>query len=377
MRLYQCMEQTDKIYKLALALVPGVGAITARKMLAACGSPEAIFQEKPSVLKNIQGVGEKTIASLKDKHLFTRAEEEIRFMEKHRIRMIFLDEVNYPDRLIHCEDAPLVLFYKGSLPVHMPHSISVIGTREPTRRGQALTVDWIRELAANQPDLYVISGLAYGIDIAAHEAALTSGIKTIGVLGHGFHTLYPSEHRRAAEKMLEQGALVSDFFSYNIREPKNFIRRNRIIAGLTEATLVIESQLKGGAMATAEMAIGYNRDVLAVPGRPDDPRSAGCNYLIYKNLATLVSHPGDICFSLGWNQTPAELVAEEPVLPPQSCELDESQKKILGLLYRDELNINEMAVLLGHHPARLVGDLLTLEFGGYIRATPGGRYKKA
>lgn len=370
------MKKSDQLYELALSLAKGVGTATALKLLEKAGTARAVFEEKPRNLQLIQGIGSKVTDSLQDTEILRRAEQEIRFMEEHRISRVFLTDPDYPERLYHCQDAPINLFYKGTLPHRMRHALSVIGTRSPTQRGRDLTIRWIRELADLFPGLYVVSGLAYGIDIAAHEAALTSGLVTLGVLGHGFHTFYPKDHVRAARQMLEKGALLSDFFSYNIREPKNFIRRNRIIAGLTEATLIVESQLKGGAMATAEMAVGYGRDLMAVPGRPDDPKSAGCNFLISKQLANLVIRSADIPYLLEWSTSQEETETEaEPADEWSGLELTPLQRDMMQLLRSEELNINEMAALLRKHPQNLAGDLLGLEFGGIIRATPGGRFR--
>jgi len=368
------MENYTVLHKLGLALVTGVGSTLARNLIRSTGSVSAIFEEKTGNLLKIPGIGKKIAANLKQTGILNRAEEEVRFMKNNHIKMVFFQDPEYPDQLRHCPDAPLVLFYKGTLPITMQKSISIIGTRNPSQRGRQLTSTWISELAQSIPDLYIISGLAYGIDITAHEAALANKLPTLAVLGHGFHTIYPSLHRSTAERIEHQGALVTDFFSYNKLEPKNFIRRNRIIAGLTQATLVIESSLKGGAMATAEMANSYNREVLSVPGRPSDLTSIGCNYLIRTNQAALVNTSSDISFLMGWNNA-----INKKGKPQKSTQdlslLSDFQRKILDLIRKDELNINELGMLLQAHPARLTGDLLTLEFSGLIQAIPGGRFR--
>lgn len=366
------MENNNVIHQLALALVTGVGTTIARNLIRTTGSVSAIFEEKPGNLIRIPGIGKKIVENLFQTQILKRAEQELEFMKRNHVSMIFFQQEEYPERLRHCQDAPIVLFYKGNLTKSMDKSISIIGTRNPSQRGRQITSKWIQELAISNPGLFVISGLAYGIDITAHEAALANNLPTLAVLGHGFHTIYPSLHRATAERIENQGALITDFFSHNKLEPKNFIRRNRIIAGFTESTLVVESCLKGGAMATAEMANSYNREVFAVPGRPTDLKSIGCNYLIRTNQAALVNSSSDVSFLMGWD------TIQKDNLPKSTFDLSllsEFQLKILDLIKKDSLNINELGMLLKTHPAKLTGDLLSLEFSGLIQAAPGGRFK--
>jgi len=367
------MENSAILYQLGLSLVPGIGATLARKLLEETGSAQAIFQEKASTLTKINGIGSIIAKNISGNGILQRADQEIEYMQKHKIKMMFFYDPDYPERLKNCADAPIVFFHKGDIPSRMSHSLSIIGTRKPSRHGRDLTISWVQALAQKYPDIYIISGLAYGIDITAHEAALKNNVKTLAVLGHGFHTIYPSEHRSAAIRILEEGALMTDFFSHNMRETKNFIRRNRIIAGLSEATLVVESKIKGGAMATVEMANSYNRDVFAIPGRPTDIRSVGCNYLIRSNQAILASTPDDIPFILDWEMSNGSKKGSKvnQILP----ELSDSQKRLMDVLQKDELNINELGIILHVHPAKLTGDLLNLEFSGLIQASPGGRFR--
>lgn len=367
------MENSAILYQLGLALVPGIGTTLARKLLENTGSAQSIFEEKTSNLIKIHGIGSTIAKNISSHGVLQRADQEIEYMQKHKINMMFFYDPDYPERLKNCADAPIVLFHKGEMPSRMSHSLSVIGTRKPSQHGRDLTISWIHELAQKYPDIYIVSGLAYGIDITAHESALKNKVKTLAVLGHGFHTIYPAEHRSAAIRILEEGALMTDFFSHNFIESKNFIRRNRIIAGISEATLVVESKMKGGAMATIDMANSYNRDVFAIPGRPTDIRSVGCNYLIRSNQAILASTPDDIPFILGWEMSKGSKRGskEHQILP----ELSESQKRIMDILQKDEMNINELGIILHIHPAKLTGDLLNLEFSGLIQASPGGRFR--
>ncbi|MCX6224061.1 MAG: DNA-processing protein DprA [Bacteroidia bacterium] len=367
------MDANTLIPKLALALIPGIGANIARALMARCSTAEEIFRLKRRDLMSIHGIGTLLADRLLHFETLRRAEEEIRFLEKERLQCRFLFDEDYPARLAQCPDAPIVIFLRGELPEQGFRMLSVVGTRNPTTRGKQITRDLIKGLAEKGHPVVITSGLAYGIDIQAHITALESGLKTIAVLGHGFHTMYPAVHRQIANRITEQGGLISDFFSYNLPEPKNFIRRNRIIAGLTEATLVIESGIKGGAMATAEMANSYDRDVLVVPGRPDDLMSKGCNYLIRTNQASLVESAADIEYLLDWNQDPAKKLPSEPMLFEQ---LDPDEMTIFKLLLGPPLSVDHICRLAEFPVQRVSFLLLSLEFKGLIQAMPGKLYAR-
>ena len=367
------MEYTTQLHQLALALVTGVGTKMARHLIHQTGSVSSIFSEKPGVMAKIPRITPRIIEGIQNPQILKRAEEEIQFMKKKGISMVFFTDENYPLQLRNCADAPIVLFFKGQLPFRMRHSLSVIGTRNPTQKGRQITRKWIGELSQHYPDLYIISGLAYGIDVVAHEAALEYGLTTLAVLGHGFHTLYPSMHTKVAQRILEKGALLCDFFSNNRREPKNFIRRNRIIAGITEATLVIESAFKGGAMTTAEMANSYNREDFAVPGRPGDEKSIGCNYLIRSHQAALIQDSSDIAFQLNWTtKNPAGNAPSDP--EKALVLLNKLQNRIIELLQEQPLTLDELCMRIKLPQQQLIGELMTLEFEGLINALPGNRF---
>jgi DNA processing protein len=367
------MDANTLIPKLALALIPGIGANIARALMARCGSTEEIFRLKYRDLLSIPGIGTLLADRLLHSGTFKRAEEEIRFLEKERLECRFLFDEDYPSQLAHCPDAPIVFFLRGELPGSGFRMLSVVGTRNPSTRGKQITREIIQGLADKGHPVVITSGLAYGIDIQAHISALESGLKTIAVLGHGFHTLYPAVHRQIADRIAGQGGLISDFFSHNLPEPKNFIRRNRIIAGLSEATLVIESGIKGGAMATAEMANSYDRDVMVIPGRTDDFMSKGCNYLIRTNQASLVENSGDIEYLLGWNQNPVKKLPLEPLLFEQ---LDPDEITIYGLLNGPPLSVDHICRLAGFPVQKVSFLLLSLEFKGLIEAMPGKLYAR-
>jgi DNA processing protein len=364
----------DILPKLALSLIPGIGAAIARNLVARAGDIGGIFKLKRRELLGIPGVGTLIADRILMADTFSRAEQEIRYMEKEKISCMCLFDPGYPQRLFHCPDAPLILFIKGDLPDDGFHLLSIVGTRNPTPRGKRITRDLIASLAGKTHPVVIVSGLAYGIDVQAHLAALESGLKTIAVLGHGFHTLYPAVHRTIAEKIKGQGGLVTDFFSYNLLDPKNFIRRNRIIAGLSEATVVIESGVKGGAIITAEMANSYNRDVFAVPGRPDDPMSRGCNHLIRSNQASLSESAEDIEYLLGW-ETPG--TKKQQVEPRLFEDLEPEEKQIIDVLIRGMSTVDQISREVMIPVQKISGLLLGLEFKGLIRALPGKSYSLA
>ncbi len=367
------MDANTIIPKLALALIPGIGANIARALIARCSTAEEIFRLKHRDLLSIPGVGTLLADRILQSDTIRRAEEEIRFLEKEHLDCRFLFDDDYPTRLAHCPDAPIVFFLKGELPGAGFRMLSVIGTRNPTTRGKQITRELVQGLADLGHPVVITSGLAYGIDIQAHIAALESGLQTIAVLGHGFHTLYPAVHRQIADRIKGQGCLISDFFSHNLPEPKNFIRRNRIIAGLTEATLVIESGIKGGAMVTAGMANSYDRDVMAVPGRPDDLMSKGCNHLIRTNQASLVENPADIEYILGWNQCQAKKTFIEPMLFEQA---DPDELTIYSLLQGSPASVDQICRLSGFPVQQVSFLLLSLEFKNMIQAMPGKLYTR-
>jgi DNA processing protein len=365
------MDAQTTIPKLALALIPGIGANLARALMSRCDSAEEIFKLKRSDLLSIPGIGVLLADRLLSRDTFKRAEEEIRYIEKENLSFHFLFDEDYPPFLAQCPDAPILFFRRGELPGDEYRMLSVIGTRNPTTRGKQITKELIEGLAGKGHRVAIISGLAYGIDVQAHITAMESGLKTIAVLGHGFHTLYPAVHRQIANKIIDHGGLITDFFSYNVAEPKNFIRRNRIIAGLTEATLVIESGIKGGAMATAEMANSYDRDVLVIPGRPDDLMSRGCNYLIRTNQASLVENVEDIEFLLGWDQ----LQGKKPVIEPQLFnQLEPNEILVYDALSGPAVSVDHICRQAGLPVQRISAILLSLEFKGLIEALPGLLY---
>lgn len=368
------MPSENLIYELALTLIPKIGAITAKKLITYVGSPEGVFSETSSNLRKIPGIGEYLARQVSLKNYVSEAEAELRNMEKRKISCIYYQDDAYPWRLKNCDDGPLILFYRGNPDFNRTKVLSIVGTRNATQYGREICGSIISELSQKYPELIIVSGLAYGIDITAHRLALEYKLDTFAVLAHGLNTIYPSLHADAATRIMKQGALLTDFQSTVKPERNNFLRRNRIIAGLSEATLVIESAKKGGALITAELASSYNREVFAVPGRAIDTYSAGCNLLIQNNIAALVGSAADIENILCWE-------ASKPLPEPQqtiTISLSEEEKKIIQTL-SDEPGLGQeiLSVRTGIPIHLLVGTLLQMELRNWITVIPGNLYKMA
>lgn len=361
-------------HKIALGLIPRVGDINARKLVAHFGNVEEVFRESYRNLTKIPGIGSGLAKYICNRSYLDLAEKEAEYVTKNNIRTCFYLDNDYPFRLKQCDDSPVVFFFRGNCDLNAPKMLAMVGTRSATPRGKELCEKIISGLAADHPGLIIVSGLAYGVDITAHRSALSNNLQTIGVLGHGFKTIYPSLHKPTAESMLKNGGLLSDFLSDELPERNNFIKRNRIIAGLTDATLVVESGSKGGALITADIAASYNRDVLAVPGRPEDQWSTGCNGLIKKNKAALVENASDVEYVLGW-------MTEKKKAPVQKTlftELDETERLVYELLsVENELTIDAICRALDLPVFKLSSILLQMEFKSLIKCYPGNIYRLA
>ena len=365
------MPEVSLKHKIALSLIPRIGDINARKLVSYFGGLEAIFNEPYRNLIKIPGIGSGIAKYICERTYLKTAEKEAEYVMKHNIRTFFYLDNDYPFRLKQCDDSPVLFYYKGDCDLNSPKILSVVGTRNATSRGREQCERIISELAGDHPDLIIVSGLAYGIDITAHKAALSNNIQTIGVLGHGFKTIYPSIHRATADSILRTGGLLTDFMSETLPERNNFLKRNRIIAGISDATLVVESGIKGGALITADMANSYNRDVFALPGRPEDQWSAGCNNLIKTNKAALVENAGDIEYFLSWQTEKAK----PPVQKSLFSDLSDTEKKIYEILKKDgEQTIDEISRETGIPVFKLSAQLLQMEFAGLLKCLPGNLY---
>lgn len=335
---------------------------------------EAIFHTPKRQLIKIPGVGEITANSiLQNKEALEKAQQEMDFIQKHNIQTIFYFDDAYPQRLKNCSDAPILLYYKGNAALNNTHIVSIVGTRNATPYGKQICEQLVKEL---QPyNVLIVSGLAYGIDHAAHAACVKNQVPTIGVLGHGLDRIYPPEHRNLAKKMLANGGLLTEFTSTAKPDSKNFPKRNRIIAGMTDATIVVETGNKGGSIITAYLAQSYNREVFAFPGRIHEPYSMGCNQLIKKNVAKLIESSEDIAYHLGWDET--DVVSTKPLQRELFIELSESETVLVDLLKQTPkgLSIDKICSESSMTQNAVASCLLQLEMKNLVETMPGKRYR--
>lgn len=356
---------------LALWSISGIGSITARKLVSYGGEVKDILKLSKSKLLKIPGIGPHLAESIANSSPYQKADDELAFIEKYKINLTTIVDSKYPLRLKQCEDAPLVLFSKGTeLPENSKY-ISLVGTRNATPYGIDFCNSLMAQFKERGHQVVIISGLAYGIDIAAHKAALHNNFPTFGILAHGLDTLYPASHKNTATKMLEQGGLITEFMHGIFADKNNFVRRNRIIAGLSDAVIVVESDKKGGSLLTADMANSYNRDVFALPGKITDKYSTGCNNLIKSNRAALIQSVNDIEYIMGW----------EPNAKPKQkqlfTELNDEENEIYQLFEKNpELNIDSICRQSGFNMARVSALLLNLEFEGLVKCKPGKVFYK-
>lgn len=364
----------DLKYKIAVSLIPGIGDISAKKLIAHCGGAEAVFKEKKSKLLKIPGFGEKVVKSIQSAKVMERAEEEVEFIAKSDIKPLYYLDKEYPQRLLHCEDGPIILYSKGNVDWNAQKMVSFVGTRMATVKGKAICEKLIDELKAHNAT--IVSGLAYGIDITAHQAALKAGLPTIGILACGLDEVYPKPHTQTAEKMLKDGGIATDYLSKTTILPINFAERNRIVAGLSDAVVVVESSAKGGSLITADLANGYNRDVFAVPGRIDDSQSVGCNRLIKTNKAALIESAKDIEYILGWEKTTKKRsnASQQKQL---FVDLNTEEQQLVDAFNGEEsIAVDELCLKASMPMSKTTSLLLNLEFKGVVRSLPGKMYQR-
>lgn len=360
-------------FKIALSLIPKVGHITAKKLVSHVGSFEGVFKESKKNLLKIPGIGEFLANQIISTNALSKAEEELIFIEKEKINVIFYLDKNYPERLKHCEDAPILLYSKNTIDLNQQKVLSIVGTRKATANGVHFCEELIRELAERDHNPIIVSGLAYGIDAAAHNSALKNKLQTVAILGHGLDIIYPASHKKLANEINAHGMLITDFPSKSIRDKNNFIKRNRIIAGLSDATIVVESGVKGGSLVTADLANSYNRDVFAVPGRVTDEYSKGCNNLIKTNKAAMLTSINDLEYLMGWETEPKK---QKVVQKELFVQLNNDEQKILQILKEsEELPIDLICVRSGMSTSKVSPVLLNLEFAGLVRALPGKLFR--
>lgn len=362
------------IYQIALTMINGIGDILARHLLESLGNAEAIFAEKAQALQKVPGIGQQLAIEIKRPEVLLRAEKELEFIEKNQLDHYFLTDKDYPLRLKECADAPILLYSKGNMNLDATYIVSIVGTRNATEYGRQLTEEFMKELSQQLPDTLIVSGLAYGIDIHAHRSALKNNLPTVAVLAHGLDRIYPSAHRNTAIEMLSQGGLLTDFPSETNPDKMNFVKRNRIVAGLSDATLVIQSAEKGGSLITADMAFSYGRDVFTFPGRVDDIYSKGCNKLIRENKAALITSATDLISAMQWDisKPKQEEAIQTRILFPE----DSLQQQIITLLQTEkEMHINQLVLALDIPVFKLSSLLFELELERIIQVMPGNIYR--
>ncbi len=361
----------DLIYKIALTLIPGVGSVNGKSLVAYCGGVRAVFLEKKRALLKIPGIGEQTVNAISNHNVFDRAEEEVRFISQKNITPLFYLEKDYPIRLKQCHDSPLMLYYKGTADLNVPKVVAMVGTRNATEYGRDMCRKIIEGLV--EQNVLIISGLAYGIDTWSHKAALENKLETVGILGHGLDRVYPYANRSLAEKMLENGGLLSEYMSSTLPDRENFPMRNRIIAGMSDAVVVVEAAETGGALITAEIANSYNRDVFAIPGRIGDLHSEGCNKLIKINKAALLQSAKDIIYLMNWNDVKGNKKSMQRQL---FINLSSDEELIVETLKeKGDLDIDTLLIETAMMPAKAASVLLNMEFEGIIRCLPGKVYR--
>lgn len=351
---------------LALLKVDGVGDILGKKLLNSFGDASAIFKAKNSQLAAVDGIGSVLMKNIKDKSVFEKAEKELSFIKKNNIEVSFFQDVNYPERLKHCIDAPILIFTAGNLNLKNKKVISIVGTRQITSYGTEFCKKFIEDLALLDP--VIVSGFAYGVDIVAHQLAMDYNLQTIGVLAHGLNQVYPKTHKKYMARMEENGGFITEFWSSSNPDKENFVKRNRIVAGISEATIVIESADKGGSLITANMANDYNRDVFAVPGRITDRYSQGCNDLIKTQKANVLTSAADLVYVLNWDIDKKPKVIQKQLF----IDLNTEEQKVYDFLHKNGKELLDIiAIECGIPIFKLSGILIEMELKGAIRPLPG------
>lgn len=362
----------EQLFQIALSLIPALGIKEIRKLLDNFGSAEAVFYKQN--IKDIPNLIPEARKALLDGSLLSAAERELIYLRDNRIKGRFVLDEEYPSRLRECPDAPMMLYSRGINQLNVQKVVAIVGTRKATPLGKESTQLLLRDLSTQFPDMLIVSGLAYGIDVIAHQSAMQFGLKTVGVLAHGLHEIYPPSHRRIADEMVENGGALLSEYPWGIPSlPYRFRERNRIIAGLSDACIVMESALGGGSLITARFARDYDRDVLAYPGRCIDKLSSGCNEQIKQRSAALVECAGDVIREMNWS-SPIKRKAKQQNL---FVDLPETQKTILNLLKAGEfVTVNDLSIQMGLKVSEILSHMMELEMEGLTDCLPGGRYRR-
>ncbi len=360
----------DLLYKIAISLLPGIGPIKARNVVSYIGNVEQVFKESKKNLQKIPGIGAFLASKFNPSEALKKAEEELKFIEKNKINTFFYLDKNYPKKLAQHDDSPLIFYSKGDIDFNRNKFISIVGTRAMTHYGKENCESLIFNLKQQGFTPVIVSGLAYGVDHCAHSAALKNELKTVAVLGHGLSTIYPAAHRELAANITKNGALITEFTSKAKIEPANFVKRNRIVAALSEAVIVVESAKKGGSLITAEYAVQYARDVYTFPGKIGDKSSAGCNFLIKTNRAALIENADDLVYFLSWEKD-----KNQPLQGSIFVELNDIEQKIFDIIETKAIiNVDEIAYETKLPINKVLSTLFNLEFKNVVKALPGRMY---
>ena len=363
--------QKELVYQIALTLIPNIGDVNAKALINHFGSAQAVFHAPKKELEALDGIGTIRADSIKKFKDLSRAEEEIEFIKKYKITPLFLTDKNYPQRLLNCYDSPPLLYYKGNADLNSSRIVAIVGTRNNDEYGKIICEKLIEELI--NEEVIIVSGLAFGIDSIAHRSSLKNNIQTIGVLAHGLDRIYPSQNTSLAKQMVSCGGLLTEFKSNTNPDRQNFPGRNRIVAGISDAVIVIESGIKGGSLITAELGNGYNKDVFAFPGRSNDIKSEGCNYLIKNNKAGLITSANDLIENMGWKKIQQSLPKKQKEL---FIELTKEEKIIVDILQlQKQVQIDELYFKSKLSSSEVAQALLTLEMQGIVSSLPGKIYK--
>lgn len=358
------MDNTEQLWQIALTMVPHIGPTQAKILTEHFGSASAIFKAGKRELGQLEYIGDVRAAAIRKFRDFDAVETQLKFLEKYNVDSYFLTDNGYPKRLLECQDPPTVLYFKGNADLNAAKIISIIGTRGNTSYGRHITEKFVNDLAGH--NVLILSGLAMGIDAIAHKAALNANLSTVGVLAHGLDTIYPAQHKNLAREMLAHGGLLTEFASDVAPDKYNFPKRNRIVAGMADATVVIETGVKGGSMITAELASGYNRDVFAFPGRITDPQSAGCLSLIRQNKAALITEASQLTEMMGWSTNVAQPAA--PILT--------GEEQVVASICRkhEAVHIDDLCSFSGLSSGTISNTVLQMELKGLLLSLPGNRY---
>ncbi|MBR2235339.1 MAG: DNA-processing protein DprA [Prevotella sp.] len=371
------MQEQDILYTLALTRMTGFNFATALRLYQELGSGRGVWEHRNDVKEVLPDCTDRLAANLKDWSMaLTRAEQEMAFIEKHHLQVLCHGDSRYPQRLMECPDAPIVLYYLGNADLNAQRVVNIVGTRHCTPYGQDLVRRLVADLRQLCPQVLIVSGLAYGVDICAHRQALQQGLETVGVLAHGLDDLYPPRHRETAKQMLTQGGLLTEYMSETNADKANFVRRNRIVAGMSDATILVESAAKGGGLITANIAQDYNRAVFAFPGAVGAPYSEGCNHLIRDNGAALITSAADIVNFMGW-QNDAQLLQAKTVGIERDCfpNLSDEEMAVVNVLQATgDMQQSVLAVKTNIPIGQLTALLFQLEMKGVVRPLAGGNY---